>query len=229
MMSKTIVVVGASRGIGKSIVDQFAQNSENTIIALSRNLEKMEANFGEYSNVQCYSLDLNSNDVRSKCEEFFSGINNIDILINNAGYLVSKEFTELTHEDITRSYQVNVIGIMESTQAAVSKMNSAHIVNISSIGGFQGSVKFPGLSAYSTSKAALCSFTELFAEEYKETDITMNCLCLGAVQTEMLEEAFPDYQAPLTPKEMGEFIVDFALTANKWMRGKIIPVSLSTP
>src|SRR5690606_26363056 len=111
----------------------------------------------------------------------------------------------------------------------ISKMEKAHIVNISSMGGFQGSVKFAGLSAYSTSKAAVCSFTELFAEEYKDTNIKMNCLCLGAAQTEMLEEAFPGYQAPVSAEKMAEYIVNFALTADQWINGKIIPVSLSTP
>ena len=97
------------------------------------------------------------------------------------------------------------------------------------MGGFQGSIKFPGLAAYSTSKAAICSFTELFAEEYKDSGISMNCLCLGAVQTEMLQEAFPGYEAPMNPEEMAEFICEFTLNAHRWMNGKVIPVSLSTP
>jgi NAD(P)-dependent dehydrogenase (short-subunit alcohol dehydrogenase family) len=97
------------------------------------------------------------------------------------------------------------------------------------MGGFQGSMKFSGLTAYSTSKAALCSFTELFAEEYKNTHIKMNCLCLGAVQTEMLEEAFPGYQAPINPAEMAKFIVNFAEINGDFMNGKVIPVSLSNP
>jgi NAD(P)-dependent dehydrogenase (short-subunit alcohol dehydrogenase family) len=120
---------------------------------------------------------------------------------------------------------------METVQYFISKMNAthSHIVNISSMGGFQGSMKFAGLAAYSTSKAALCCFTELFAEEYKETNIRMNCLCLGAVQTEMLAEAFPGYNAPIQPKEMAKFIVDFAENASRFINGKIIPVSLSTP
>jgi len=120
---------------------------------------------------------------------------------------------------------------METVQAALPKIiqNGGHIVNISSVGGFQGSVKFAGLSAYSTSKAAVCSFTELFAEEYKETQVKMNCLCLGAAQTEMLNEAFPGYEAPVSAEKMAEYIVNFTLTAHEWMNGKIIPVSLSTP
>lgn len=226
---KTIVVLGASRGIGEAIVHKLAKDSNNKIVALSRNNARMEELFGELDNVHTYALDLASTDVRENAEIVFSKHNTIDVLINNAGTLVNKPFTDLTHDDISNSYQVNVIGVMEVTQAAVSHMNQAHIVNISSIGGFQGSMKFPGLSAYSTSKAALCSFTELFAEEYKDTSIKMNCLCLGAVQTEMLAEAFPGYQAPLSAEEMAEYITEFALNANKWMNGKIIPVSLSTP
>jgi NAD(P)-dependent dehydrogenase (short-subunit alcohol dehydrogenase family) len=104
-----------------------------------------------------------------------------------------------------------------------------HIVNISSMGGFQGTVKFPGLAAYSSSKAALVNFTELFAEEYKETSIKMNCLCLGAVQTEMLEQAFPGYVAPTSPSDMASYIVDFSFNGSKYFNGKILPVSSTTP
>ena len=228
-MSKNIVVVGASRGIGKSIVTLLAEDSSNNIIALSRNLEKMESQFAEYENVRCYNLDLNQSDVRTRCESIFDEIQSIDILINNAGKLINKPFTEISREEIEECYNVNILGVIQTTQAALPKMNKAHIVNISSIGGFQGSVKFAGLSAYSSSKAALCNFTEMFAEEYKNSDITMNCLCLGAVQTEMFHEAFPDHEAPVSASKMAKYIVHFAMTADDWVRGKIIPVTLSTP
>jgi 3-oxoacyl-[acyl-carrier protein] reductase len=228
-MHKTIVVVGTSRGIGKSIVDLLAKEPSNIIVALSRNVDEMNRHFSMHKNVMCFGLDLSGSNVRSKCNEIFSQLESIDILINNAGKLINKSFLELTHEDLTSSYNVNVTGVIETTQAVLSKMTKGHIVNISSMGGFQGSVKFAGLSAYSTSKAALCSFTELFAEEFKDSDIAMNCLCLGAAQTEMLEEAFPGYEAPVSAEKMAEYIVDFALNANQWIKGKIIPVSLSTP
>lgn len=226
---KQIVIVGTSRGIGLELVKLFASDENTHVLALGRNREKMNLEFSNLSNVKVAELDLAASNVRDLCSDIFSDLDQIDILINNAGKLVNKPFDELTHNDISSSYQVNVIGVMETVQAALSKLSSSHIVNISSVGGFQGSVKFPGLSAYSTSKAALCSFTELFAEEYKETNIKMNCLCLGAVQTEMLEEAFPGYQAPLLPSEMAQYIHDFAQGAHKYMNGKIIPVSLSTP
>jgi 3-oxoacyl-[acyl-carrier protein] reductase len=231
-MSKTknIVVVGASRGIGKAIVELLAQNPDNHVLALSRNTERMAQSFQGFDNVRSMEFDL-LKDVNRQAVALFSALPRIDILINNAGKLVNKPFELLSHENILECYQTNVIGVMETVQAAIPKMSETggHIVNISSMGGFQGSMKFSGLSAYSTSKAALCSFTELFAEEYKETAISMNCLCLGAAQTEMLNEAFPGYQAPVSAEKMAEFIVDFSLKANQWMNGKIIPVSLSNP
>jgi 3-oxoacyl-[acyl-carrier protein] reductase len=229
-MSKTIVIVGASRGIGFELISQFSAIENVQIHVLTRNVEKI-TEFNHYPNFFVHHFNLESGNVRFLAEEIFSKIQKIDILINNAGKLVNKPFLEISREEINSCYQTNVIGVFETIQAAIPKMveHGGHIVNISSMGGFQGSVKFAGLSAYSTSKAALVSLTELLAEEFKETKLKINCLCLGAVQTEMLNEAFPGYQAPLSAKEMATYICDFALTASKYINGKVIPVSLSTP
>ena len=230
MTSKTVVIVGASRGIGKALVENFAKRGDFKIIALSRNLEKMQAEFTLYSNVNCFEFDLEK-DVKNQAEKIFTLIGKVDYLINNAGFLVNKPFEEITSGELQKSYQINLFGVFETVQAIIPHLNpsSSHIVNISSMGGFQGSMKFAGLSAYSTSKAALCSFTELFSEEYKNSTIAMNCICLGSVQTEMLEEAFPGYQAPLNPAQVSEYISDFAMNAHKYMKGKIIPLSLTNP
>ncbi len=230
MTTKRVVIVGASRGIGKALVENFAKREEFEVIALSRNLEKMQADFGVLSSVKCFEFDLENN-VKIQAEKIFSTIGKVDYLINNAGFLVNKPFEEITSQELQKSYQINLFGVFETVQAIIPFLNPSisHIVNISSMGGFQGSMKFAGLSAYSTSKAALCSFTELFAEEYKNSSIAMNCLCLGSVQTEMLEEAFPGYQAPLNPKEVSEYISDFTINAHKYMKGKIIPLSLTNP
>ena len=228
-MPKTIVVVGASRGIGLEVVKHLAQDSTNTIYCFARSFESKNP-FSEWSNVTTFPLDLSLDTVRIEVEGFIAQLPLIDILINNAGHIIVKPFLELTHEELILSYQVNVIGVMQTIQACIPKMaKQSHIVNISSMGGFQGSMKFSGLSAYSTSKAALVSLTELLAEEFKETTIKINCLCLGSVQTEMLETAFPGYKAPLEPEEMAEYICDFALNAHRFMHGRIIPVSLTTP
>ncbi|MEN9700063.1 MAG: hypothetical protein RLZZ301_1261 [Bacteroidota bacterium] len=226
-MLKTVVILGASRGIGAALVERFAADPDTQVYALSRNVEQMQQRFTQ-ANVKCIAIDL-----AQPLLGQFSWIPSqfqIDILINNAGYLVNKPFANLTHDDFQYSYQVNVIGIMEATQQLLPYFSAnAHIVNISSIGGFQGSLKFAGLSAYSSSKAALVAFTELFAEEFKATNYRMNCLCLGAVQTEMLEQAFPGYQAPTRPEEMARFIYTFATQAGEFMNGKVIPVSTSNP
>jgi 3-oxoacyl-[acyl-carrier protein] reductase len=230
MYKKTIVVVGTSRGIGREIVKQLAENPEHRILALGRNMPGMEELL-QFQNVEIHAFDMHATDVRQQAEKIWGKLDQIDVLINNAGKIVNKPFLELSTADLQDCYQVNVLGVMQTVQAAVPKMLQAggHIVNISSMGGFQGTVKFAGLSAYSTSKAAVASFTELFAEEYKDTKIKTNCLCLGSVQTEMLEEAFPGYQAPLSATDMATYIVDFALNAHRWMHGRIIPVSLTTP
>jgi 3-oxoacyl-[acyl-carrier protein] reductase len=230
MMNKNIVVVGSSRGIGLEIALQFSSETNNTVWALSR-FSNNETMFEDSTTIHARKIDLESTQMSEDIKTILDEIGSVDILINNAGYLVNKPFEELTYQDILTSYQTNVIGIMLLTQEVVkyASKSGLHIVNISSMGGFQGTVKFPGLAAYSSSKAALVNFTELFAEEYKETNIKMNCLCLGAVQTEMLAQAFPGYVAPTLPSEMANYIVDFAKTGSRFFNGKILPVSISTP
>ncbi len=223
-----IVVIGSSRGIGKELVLELAKNPDNEVHALSRsNCEE----FSFHTNVLYHTFNLESMSVFQDAKAIFESIGRIDFMVNNAGKLVNKPFTEISREELLACYQVNIMGVFQAVQAAVPYLNEkgSHVVNISSMGGFQGSIKFAGLSAYSTSKAAICSFTELFSEEYKDSKIAMNCLCLGAVQTEMLEEAFPGYEAPHKPDEMAKFIADFLYSGHQFFRGKILPVTISTP
>ena len=227
-MKKNIVLIGASRGIGKETVRQLAK--EHNVLALSRNLTKLEELKAECG-TQIGQIDLCSETlILDLTEHIARHFDKVDILINNGGYLVNKPFLETTLADIRKTYETNVFGLIQSCQAVIPLMKgSGHIVNIGSIGGVQGSVKFPGIGVYSSSKAAVTGYTECLAEELKETDIQVNSLALGAVQTEMLAEAFPGYEAPTTPEEMGAYIADFALNANKMMHGKIVQVSKSTP
>ncbi len=156
----------------------------------------------------------------------------IDCLIHNAGFLINKPYETITYNEIEKVYQVNVFAPYYLTQQLLpilGKEKKSHVINISSMGGVQGSSKFAGLSAYSSSKAAMVGLTECLAEELKEKNISVNCLAIGAVQTEMLAEAFPGYQAPLSPKQMAEYIFDFAVKGHLYYNGKILPVSSSTP
>ena len=225
---KNVVITGTSRGIGFELAQQFA-NNDCKVLALSRNDKPLSD--VNHKNITTLSVDLG---VESDIQKVTSFVNknwkNVDILINNAGKLINKPFTELSTDDFLEVYKVNVFGVAELTKAMVPflKQNS-HVVTISSMGGVQGSMKFPGLAAYSSAKGAVITLSELLAEEYKEAGISFNVLALGAVQTEMLEEAFPDYKAPLSASEMADYIYNFSLTGNKFYNGKILEVSSSTP
>ena len=227
-MSKNIIVTGTSRGIGFELVQLFANEGHN-VLALSRN-EKPISNLN-LKNVTSFSFDLNNEKAYEKVETFISeNWKQVDVLINNAGALLNKPFSEITMADFEAVYRTNVFGVAEITRKVLPFMQaSSHVVTISSMGGVQGSMKFPGLAAYSSSKAAVITLTELLAEEYKESGIAFNVLALGAVQTEMLEEAFPGYQAPTTALEMAQYIFDFSLNGNKYYNGKMLQVSNSTP
>ena len=225
---KNIIITGTSRGIGFELVHLFA-NAGHNVLALSRNAQPV-SNL-HFDNIHSFSFDLNKAEDYIKVENFISKEwRHVDILINNAGFLLNKPFSETTIDDFDKVFRTNVFGVSEMTRRVLPFMKKdSHVVTISSMGGVQGSVKFPGLAAYSSSKGAVVTLTELLAEEYKETGPSFNVLALGAVQTEMLAEAFPDYQAPTTAKQMADYIGNFALTGHQLYNGKMLQVSNSTP
>ncbi|CAM1362505.1 Short-chain dehydrogenase [Tenacibaculum soleae] len=225
---KHIVITGTSRGIGFELAQQFA-NEGHKVLALSRNTSPLEEI--NHKNITTIAVDLSNNDDLNKATLFIKKEwKTVDVLINNAGKLVNKPFTDLTTADFEEVYKVNVFAVAELTKLLIPFFKKgSHVVTVSSMGGVQGSMKFPGLAAYSSAKGAVITLSELLAEEYKEQQIAFNVLALGAVQTEMLEEAFPGYIAPLSAKEMASYIFDFALTGNKFYNGKVLEVSSSTP
>lgn len=225
---KTIIITGTSRGIGFELVKIFAKKKYR-VFALSRNDKPVKELY--LKNTHSLSCDLSN---QSSIEEAINYINKktkqIDILINNAGKFLNQPFEKTQIDQVRKVYEANVFGVFGLTSQLIKSFGSiAHTVNISSMGGIQGSMKFPGLSAYSSSKAALICLTELLAEEYKETDMAFNCLALGAVQTEMLAEAFPGFDAPVNAQEMAVYIANFAEEGHKYFNGKTLQVSNSTP
>ncbi|WBX77585.1 SDR family oxidoreductase [Tenacibaculum ovolyticum] len=225
---KNIVITGTSRGIGFELAQQFANEGHN-VLALSRNTEPLKKI--NHKNITTISVDLSNNEDLKKATTFIKKEwKTVDVLINNAGKLINKPFTDLTTIDFEEVYKVNVFAVAELTRQLIPFLTKgSHVVTVSSMGGIQGSMKFPGLAAYSSAKGAVITLSELLAEEYKEQQIAFNVLALGAVQTEMLEEAFPGYVAPLSAKEMANYIFDFSLTGNKFYNGKVLQVSSSTP
>lgn len=225
-MSKTIIVTGASRGIGHEIV-KIAEKKGHRVYSISRNIKALK----DYSFKYPRQVDLANED---SIDKFSSEVKNdgvkVDALINNAGAFLNKPFEKISKKEFEYIFQVNVFGLSSITRKVLPIIDSkGHIVNITSMGGINGAAKFAGLSAYSSSKGAVNILTELLAEEYKEKGPSFNALAFGAVQTEMLEEAFPGLKAPISAKEIADFILDFSLQGQKYFNGKIIPVSSTTP
>ena len=231
-----IIITGASSGIGFEAVLDLILNNEHEVIALARSEEKLrrlyEIATGLNPSCKLYpaKFDIVHDDYSSLVGFVSDRIGTVDVLINNAGELINKPFEDLSQLDFAQMLQSNLLGHIKMIQHMIPLLNeNSHVVNIGSMGGFTGSVKFPGLSAYSASKAALHTLTECLAVEYSERKISFNCLALGSAQTEMLEQAFPDYQSPVMAFEMGKYIADFALTGHKFFNGKILPVAVTTP
>ena len=218
-MRSVYIVTGASRGIGAATV-HVLQELGKDVIATSRTRSK-----------GLWELDVNLDQsiadftAKLKVQGF-----QVAGLINNAGALVKRPFNMLAREDFEQMASANWIGPALLIQSLADFfIEDAHIVNISSMGGFQGASKYPGLAAYASSKMALTGLTECLQAEWGERGWTFNALCLGAVQTEMLAEAFPGYIAPTTPKSMGDYVANFVLTGHQTHAGCILPVTKSNP
>lgn len=235
-----ILVTGASRGIGFATVKEISSRGNHNIIALSRNFNKINElanvcnDLYPSSRVYPYLMDLESEINEFKClfEYIHGNFNHLDILLNNAGFLINKPFKDLLLEDERRMWTMNYLAPSNLIRLFIPIMGTTikgHVINISSMGGFQGSLKFPGLSSYSASKSALAILTECLAEEYKESNIAFNCIALGAIQTEMLSEAFPEYRAKMSCADFAPYLSDFCLKGMNYCNGKILPFSLSQP
>ena len=224
---KNIIITGTSRGIGYEMAMQFA-NAGHQVLAISRKTSQV---LMEHENITCLLIDISDENQLQQVQNFvLKTWKNVDVLIHNAGSLLHKNFTEISSQEFQNIYKVNVFAVAELTKICIPFMGKgSHVVTVSSMGGIQGSMKFAGLSAYSSSKGAVITLSELLAEEYKESGITFNVLALGAVNTEMLQEAFPGYEAPISAKEMADYIFNFALTGNKFYNGKVLQVSSTTP
>jgi len=232
-----IIITGASSGVGFEAVLEFILTNKHKVVALARSEDKLGRllEIAKGLNPDCVLYPVAFDIVHDDYHHLQQFINShldgqVDILINNAGVLINKSFAELLESDFVEMLQSNFIGHVRITQSLLSYMPAgSHILNIGSMGGFQGSVKFPGLSAYSASKAALHTLTECLAQELTEQQIKVNCLALGSAQTEMLEKAFPGYESPVMAFEMGKYIADFALTGHRFFNGKVLPVAVTTP
>ncbi|HQV53353.1 MAG: SDR family oxidoreductase [Flavobacteriales bacterium] len=228
-----IVVTGASRGIGREIVLDLIANG-HTVLAIARNGEQLGSIRDEINGTGeliILSVDLAEPNSTVTVKKAVAG-RGVRALIHNAGVLHNKPMGAHEHKDLAELYKVNVFAPLELSQALVEELKGdppGHIVHIGSMGGFQDSSKFPGLVAYSASKAALACIAQCLAEEFKDIGIRSNCLALGSVDTDMLRAAFPGSQAPISAAAMGRYISWFALEGHNYYNGKVLPVAVSTP
>lgn len=239
MDNLNIVITGASQGVGFEVARQFAALGNNNIVAIARNEENLKKlkNACIKENIQAHlypiAFDLNSNEpyTSTLIPFIMQNLSHVDILINNAGFLINKAFKDLSNSEMQEMVSTNFLSAAKLIRDIIPLINPAggHVVNISSMGGFQGSMKFNGLSVYSASKAAIASLTECLAQEYIESKISFNCLALGAVDTEMFRKAFPTLNAPKTAEQVAKFIVQFAQNGSSYFNGKVIPVTTTTP
>lgn len=231
-----IIVTGCGHGIGYEVVALFLKDPNNKVVGISRSKENLDILSASVENTNFKGIQYDLTEIHKSGPEVVSEILNylghIDILINNAGNLISGDFNKSNFMEIEKLFMTNVFAPAELIRLLYSHMGGksfTHIVNIGSMGGFQGSLKFNGLAWYSASKASIACLSECLADEFKGKNIVVNCLALGAVQTDMLAKAFPGYNAPIQPADMATYIANFALTAYKFINGKIIPVALSNP
>ena len=235
-----IVVTGASNGIGYHTCLSLVDAGNHRVFALSRNHAKLNelrdeaSRRGAAGQVIPVVADLSDPQSLDRAvTEISKQARGLDVLINNAGKLLNKPFDAITVEEWKAVYEVNVFGTVAVTGQLLPLLKAsgspAHIVNISSMGGIQGAQKFPGLSAYTSGKAALIALSECLAEELKEFNIAVNCLALGSVATQMFSTAFPGLKAALPADAMGGYIAEFALNGNQYYNGKVLQVSASTP
>ena len=230
-----IIVTGAGKGIGYETVKILSKHKQNHILAISRKMHDLKELVSECqrqtpeAKITPYEFDLNQFDfypfIAQRVEAL---IHKVDIIIHNAGRLINKPFTKIEQGDFDEIFNVNIKAPFFFTQALLPLVNKGgHIVMVSSLGGVPGARKFPGLSAYSSSKGAVAILSQCLAEELSDLDINVNCLALGSAQTKMFEKAFPGVKAALSAQQMAAYVADFAVNGRKHFNGKVIEVAMA--
>lgn len=231
MSKRTVLVTGASRGVGEQCSLKLAESGHHVIAVARTGLSPFSYTNALDGKIDYLPADITRpQEIESVLEHLHRNDLRLDGLVHNAGLLINKSFEELSDRDWSAMIDVNLMGPVRLTRALLDRMNSgSHIVTISSMGGYQQSSKFPGLSGYSSAKGAMAILTECLAVELHDRDISVNCLCFGAVETEMFQTAFPGLQAPVTAERMGRYLSDFVLDGHDLFNGKVLPVSMSDP
>lgn len=222
------IVTGASGGIGAALCRYLCESGVE-VIGVSRRPSALS--FPNYTHLE---LDLTQKASLAELASRAHKMKNarLRVLIHGAAILHSVPFNAISDEQEDAMLKLNLMVPVWLTRMLLPWLqaaNEAHTVFISSMAGYQGSHKYPGLTIYGLTKSGITGLAEALASEYAGTGLRFNALALGAVQTAMLAEAFPGYTGGVSPQRMAEFIGSFSLNGHKVLNGKVIPVSMDDP
>lgn len=237
MNNKTVLITGASRGIGRATAILFAENGYNVLINYNKSEKEAQELLDELTNngysVRIYKADVsNRNEVNLMINYCIGEFGKIDVLVNNAGISTDKLFTELTDDDWHEMMNINVNGVFYTTQKALQYMipeHSGKIINISSIWGMVGGSYEVH---YSTSKAAIIGMTKALAKELGPSNIQVNCVAPGVIQTDMIKNVSQEIldmlrdETPLmklgTPEDIANCVLFLADDRANFITGQVI-------
>lgn len=236
---KTVLITGASRGIGREIAIKFASEGYNVVLNYNTSESKAKtiAKYIEGMGVKCLLVKADvsvESEVMAMVDTALKEFGRIDVLVNNAGVALSKLFQLTTTDEVARVFGVNTFGVINCSKAVVPSMVSekaGKIINISSIWGKVGASME---TIYSASKGAVIAFTMALAKELAPSGICVNCVCPGVIDTDMLLEYTEDdkkdlkEQTPLnrlgTPQDVANAVYFLASDNATFITGQVVTV-----
>ena len=236
-MKKTVLITGASRGIGRATAEKFAIEDYNVIINYYKSkdnaLSLLEHLLSSGANAIAIQADVsNRKQVEQMFKESYKKFGKVDVLVNNAGIADMALFTDITEEQWKEIFAVNVNGMFNCCQCVLPKMiseKSGRIINIASIWGLVGA---SCETHYSATKGAIISFTKALAKELGPSNILVNAVAPGAVDTDMIagvnEEVLEIIRSetPLEviakPEEIADIIYLLSKEETKLITGQVI-------
>jgi len=233
--NKVIIVTGASRGIGKEIAVQLAKNGAKVVVNYSNSSKEAKETVDTITKNNGSAIAIKADvsrktDVTELFDKTISTYGKVDVLVNNAGVMISKQLKDNTEDDFSKQFDINVKGIFNTLQEAYHKLSdNGNIINISS-----STVKlmFPTYALYSASKAAVEQITRVFSKEIGR-GISVNALAPGATETELFmkgkSQEFIDKLSNMNafnrlaqPLDIAKVVLFLASDDSKWISGQVI-------
>lgn len=229
---KVALVTGGTSGIGKAIVQRFAENGIKTV-CVGRDIAKVMHLSNEFSNIDAYTANLaDIQEIKKLASYIRSEYGKLDILVNNAGIWHTHKLDEITFDEYDLVFRTNVASVMFMTQQFIDLLgrNKGNIVNISSIGGLQSHIAGKSQYVYASSKAAVIQFSQLCALNYAK-EVRVNCICPGPTDTPIFLNrnfSWVKEQIPMgymgQAEDVAELVLFISSDKAKYITGAVIPV-----